>query len=149
MALIPDLDHHQYLIHYSLARRPSACLANFTKICSWGGLEISAQRKTDTRHEKTLALRQGWRIRHMVSWLRSLDLKARRFEAPIGDDEGEESGRNRPGDTGACSDEPNSAESSRCWSAVGPPSHPSSHPLPAHTHIKIVKNKPLRQILKC
>lgn len=51
--------------------------------------------------------------------------------------EGEsEKEENRPEDTGACSDEPNSAESSHCWSAVGPPSHPSSHPLPAHTHMQ-------------
>lgn len=42
--------------------------------------------------------------------------------------------RNRPEDNVACSDEPSSAESSHCWSAEGPPSHPSSHPLPAHKH---------------
>lgn len=40
--------------------------------------------------------------------------------------------RNQPEDNVACSDEPSSAESSHCWSAEGPPSHPSSHPLPAH-----------------
>lgn len=40
--------------------------------------------------------------------------------------------RNRPEDNVACSDEPSSAESSHCWSAEGPPSHPSSHPLPVH-----------------
>lgn len=42
--------------------------------------------------------------------------------------------RGSPEGTDVCSDEPNSAESSHCWSAVGPPSHPSSHPLPANTH---------------
>lgn len=43
-----------------------------------------------------------------------------------------------PQGTAVCSDEPNSAGSSHCWSAVGLPSHPSSHPLPAHTHTHTV-----------
>lgn len=45
--------------------------------------------------------------------------------------------RNRPEGTALCSDEPSSAESSHCWSAVGPPSHPSSHPLPGKTDAEL------------
>lgn len=60
--------------------------------------------------------------------------------------------RNIPEDTGECSDEPSSAESSHCWSAVGLPSHPSSHPLPAHTQMQSTtfnENGKLREALMC
>lgn len=132
MALIPHLDHHQNQIHYSLAQSPSV----------HGGTEISSQ--IDNIFEGTAFKWIQTELLYIYTDKKIdydfLETQERLLEkrTPVLMNlkrlTTTERERYRPEDTVVCSDEPNSAESSHCWSAEGPPSHPSSHPLPARTH---------------